>query len=78
MILDLTVPAGMGGMECFAELRRLDPDVRVVVSSGYSNAPVLADYERHGFAGILVKPYRLQDLQELLASLAKVPGARSV
>jgi len=46
VILDLTVPAGMGGMECFAELRRLDPDVKVVVSSGYSNAPVLADYER--------------------------------
>lgn len=77
-ILDLTVPAGMGGMECFAELCRLDPDLKVVVSSGYSNAPVLADYERHGLAGILVKPYRLQDLQQLLASLAEVSSPRSV
>jgi len=67
VILDLTVPGGMGGLECLEELRQLDPTVPVVVSSGYANAPVLAEHQRYGLAGILAKPYRIEEVRELLA-----------
>lgn len=69
VILDLTVPGGMGGSECVERLREIDPEVRPVVSSGYSNDPVMAEYEAHGFRGVLPKPYRFADLERALAGL---------
>jgi CheY-like chemotaxis protein len=69
VFLDLTVPGGMGGMECLAHLRAADPAVRVIVSSGYSTASVMAQPERHGAAGVLAKPYRLEDLEAVLRKL---------
>jgi len=75
VVLDLTVPGGMGGKEAAQELLRLDPEVRMVVSSGYSNDPVLAEHARYGFRSVLAKPYRLEDLarvmQEVLAETAE-------
>jgi len=62
VILDLTVPGGMGGREAFEELRRVDPDVLALVSSGYSNDPTLAEYKQHGFAGVVPKPYSGDEL----------------
>ena len=58
VILDLTVPGGMGGAETLAELQRLDPGVLAVACSGYANDPILCDHETHGFAGALEKPFR--------------------
>ncbi len=75
VIMDLTVPGGMGGMEALGRLRALDPGVRAVVSSGYSNDPILAAPRAHGFQGVLAKPYTLEDLQRVLAEL--VPRAES-
>lgn len=69
MILDLTIPGGMGGRETASRLRALDPEVRLVASSGYSNAPVMADHVGHGFCGILPKPYDLQQLAKVLSSV---------
>jgi PAS domain S-box-containing protein len=71
VILDLVVPNGMGGKECVRELREIDPEVKAIVSSGYSNDPVMANYSDYGFQGVLPKPYQLQELDE---ALEKVKG----
>lgn len=64
VITDLTVPNGIGGYEAAQRLREIDPDVRVVVSSGYSNDPIMADFSRYGFVGSIAKPYQLEELGE--------------
>lgn len=65
-ILDLTVPAGMGGKETMAKLMQVDPAVKAIVMSGYSNDPVLADYRAYGFCGMAVKPFKIQELYCLI------------
>lgn len=62
VIFDLTVPGGMGGRQALAELRRIDPAVRAIVSSGYSNDPSLADHRELGFAAMVAKPYEVATL----------------
>lgn len=62
VILDLTVPGGMGGAEAMERLRAMDANVRAIVSSGYSSDPVMANYQQHGFQGRVPKPYVAEDL----------------
>lgn len=69
VIMDLTVPGKMGGLEAISRLREIDPAVRAIVSSGYSNDPILSDFGKYGFAGVIVKPFRVE---ELGAALKKV------
>ncbi|MBS0663945.1 MAG: PAS domain S-box protein [Verrucomicrobia bacterium] len=71
VIMDLTVPGGMGGKEAMQELQKIDPDVRAIVSSGYSGDPVLANFRAHGFCGIVPKPYRLSDLANAVRTALK-------
>ena len=66
VILDLTVPGGMGGAKTISELLKIDPDVRAIVSSGYSNDPIMANYKDYGFCGIVPKPYTKNQLAILL------------
>jgi len=66
VILDLTIPGGMGGIKTVERLREIDPEVIAIVSSGYSDDPVLADYEKYGFQGALPKPYKIFELSEVL------------
>jgi CheY-like chemotaxis protein len=71
VILDLTVPGGMGGRETVEKLREVDPQVRALVSSGYSSDPVLAQYRVHGFLGMVPKPYDLTELSRAIQSALK-------
>ena len=66
VLVDLTIPGGMGGKEAVEHLRELDPEVRAIVSSGYSNDPVMADFRKYGFSGFVLKPYKLEELSEAL------------
>ena len=66
VIMDLTVPGGMGGREAIVQLQGIDPQVKAIVSSGYSSDPVLANYRDHGFCGVVAKPYRLEDFVQAL------------
>ena len=66
VIMDLTIPGGMGGQETIAILRDFDPQIKAIVSSGYATDPIMADYERFGFAGVVSKPYKINELNEVL------------
>jgi two-component system cell cycle sensor histidine kinase/response regulator CckA len=73
VILDLTIPGGMGGREAQAAIARLDPTAVIVASSGYSDDPVMASPQEHGFHGKLPKPYLRKDVALLFAALATSP-----
>ncbi len=65
-ILDLTVPGGVGGERAMRVIREIDPSFRAIVSSGYADEPALAEPERYGFCATLRKPYRFEDLADVL------------
>jgi signal transduction histidine kinase/ActR/RegA family two-component response regulator len=66
VIMDLTVPGGMGGKEAIGRLLRIDPKAKAIVSSGYSNDPVMGNYNKLGFQGVVAKPYNMSELHEVL------------
>lgn len=70
VVMDLTVPGGMGGKEAVTRLLELDPAARVVVSSGYSNDPITSDYKKYGFKGVIPKPFEIDELLDTLARVA--------
>lgn len=69
VILDLTVPSGMGGKDCMEILSEIEPGIKAIVSSGYSNDPIIANYTGYGFSGVLPKPYELRELEEALKKI---------
>ncbi|MBI5074802.1 MAG: PAS domain S-box protein [Nitrospirae bacterium] len=73
VILDLSIPEGMGGQEAFVRLRELDPKVKAIVSSGYANDPIMGDYSLYGYQGALAKPYRLETLKQMLERILSNP-----
>ena len=71
VLLDLTVRGGMGGRDTLPHLRAIDPDVVAVVSSGYSDDAILADYRKNGFAAALTKPYTLATMRDVIDALLR-------
>ncbi len=69
VVMDLTIPGGMGGKEAIKALRSLYPGVKAIVSSGYSSDPVMAEYEKHGFDGMIIKPYTTFSLTEIVSDV---------
>ena len=67
VILDLTIRGGMGGVEAVRRLREIDPDVKAVASSGYSDDAAPSGYREQGFAAFLKKPYNIGELREVLS-----------
>ena len=66
VIMDLTIKGGMGGKEAIGELLKIDSEVKAIVSSGYSNDPIMADFKKHGFSGAVAKPYKVEELAKAL------------
>ncbi|MDP8208859.1 MAG: PAS domain S-box protein [Candidatus Electryonea clarkiae] len=71
VIMDLIIPGDLGGKETIKILLEYDPDVKAIVSSGYSNDPSMADYQAHGFAGMVPKPYRVAELQQAIEDIVQ-------
>ncbi|MCF6291373.1 MAG: PAS domain S-box protein [Desulfobacterales bacterium] len=66
VILDLTVPGGMGGRETIKELLKIDPRIKAIVVSGYATDTMMVDYRQNGFSGVISKPYRISELSRTL------------
>lgn len=66
VIMDLTIPGGMGGKETIQKLRELDPQVKAIVSSGYSESSLMAQFQEYGFRGVVTKPYTITELVKVL------------
>jgi CheY-like chemotaxis protein len=66
VIMDLTIPGGVGGKEAVKKIIEMDPDAKVIVSSGYSTDPIMSDYKKYGFSGVVTKPYRAIEIEKTL------------
>lgn len=66
VIMDLTIPGGMGGKEAVKEILAKDPKAKVLVSSGYSTDPIMTNFAEYGFSGVINKPFDLNSIKETL------------
>jgi PAS domain S-box-containing protein len=66
VILDITIPGGLGGKETLEQLRAIDPHVKAIISSGYAHDPIMANFAQYGFSGVITKPYTVERLQHAL------------
>jgi CheY-like chemotaxis protein len=71
VILDLTVQGGMGGKEAIQLLLAVDPHIRAIISSGYSGDPIMSEYQAYGFKTAILKPYKMEELEEILERLIR-------
>ncbi|OPX98970.1 MAG: Sporulation kinase E [Syntrophorhabdus sp. PtaB.Bin006] len=75
VILDLTVKNGLGGEEAFRRLLSVDPQVNAIISSGYTDDPLIAHFADYGFKGVVVKPYKIEELGDTLQRVVSTPAA---
>ncbi|MBL4904239.1 MAG: PAS domain S-box protein [Desulfocapsa sp.] len=68
VLMDLTIPGGMGGQEACQKLLQIDPTAKIIVASGYSNDPVMADFRKYGFSAAVAKPFDLHELRKAVES----------
>jgi signal transduction histidine kinase/ActR/RegA family two-component response regulator/HAMP domain-containing protein len=69
VIMDLTIRGGMGGKDAVKKLLEINPEVKVIVSSGYSNDPVMANFREYGFSGVVQKPYKINEMLDEVRKL---------
>jgi len=69
IIMELTIPGGMGGKDAVQEILRINPEAKVVVASGYSNDPVMAHCQKYGFKASIAKPFQLAELNKLITEI---------
>ncbi|MHA1746162.1 MAG: ATP-binding protein, partial [Promethearchaeota archaeon] len=69
IILDLTVRGGLGGLETLKKLKQLDPEMKVIVTSGYSNDPVLSNFQNYGFDGKIEKPFVIETMSRVISEI---------
>jgi CheY-like chemotaxis protein len=69
VIVDLTIPGGLGGMQAAEQILAIAPSACLIVSSGYSNDPVMANYQKYGFHAAIAKPYTIGEFEQVLRSL---------
>jgi len=69
VVMDLTIPGGLGGREAIASLLAVDPKARAIVASGYSNDPVMANFKDHGFRKVISKPFKFEELIAVIAGV---------
>ncbi len=74
VIMDVTIPGGMGGLEAISKLLKIDPEARAIVSSGYSNDPAMARFREYGFRGVIKKPYKIEALGDVVARTIRGDG----
>lgn len=72
-IMDLTIPGGMGGGEVVQRLSAYDANLKAIVSSGYAQDPIMADYMKWGFCGVIAKPYSIEELSRVLSDVTRTP-----
>jgi CheY-like chemotaxis protein len=73
VVMDLTIPGGMGGREAISVLREFDPTVRAIVSSGYSSDLAMSEFRKHGFRGMVAKPYDISELASIIRGVLAEP-----
>ena len=66
VLMDITVPGGMGGKEAMQEILKIDPDAKAIVSSGYAKDPIMSNYKEYGFIGVVPKPYNIEEISREL------------
>ncbi|MBI3599615.1 MAG: response regulator [Nitrospinae bacterium] len=71
VIMDLTIPGGMGGKEAIKKLKEIDPGVKAIVSSGYADDEVMAEFREYGFMGAAAKPYKIKDMRDTLQKVIR-------
>lgn len=70
ILIDLTIAGGMGGKETITEMLKINPNVKAIVTSGYSIDPVMTNFRKYGFSGVLTKPFTVEELANTLTSLS--------
>lgn len=74
VIMDLTIPGGMGGKEAVVEILAMDPQAKVLVSSGYSNDPIMTHFSDYGFCGLIEKPFDMHSIQAAVEAVFSSPA----
>lgn len=69
VITDLTLPGGMGGLKAAEAIKKIDPKAKFIVASGYTSDPVIGDFDHYGFLGRIIKPYKIEELAEVVSDV---------